>query len=146
MKNYYPYTITHSGFTIVELMTVIAIIGILSSIAYPLYLSQSMKKNRVVAISSLLQARAQLEKCFLNNQQSGYNGCRVNISNSVDTKKLYSITPVFNFNSNNIAVSYTLTANNFNARIDSQCSSFSITNTGIKTSAGTGSLQRCWSQ
>lgn len=136
----------YSGFTIIELMTVIAIIGILSSIAYPFYLSQSLKKNRVVAISSLLQSRALLEKCFLNNQPNNYNGCTLNVVKSTDTKNLFTITAIYNRDINNDAISYTLTAGILNAKNDNECSSFSITNVGIKSNTGTGTIQRCWSQ
>lgn len=146
MKKFNLYNKKISGMTLIELMIVIAIIAILSLISYSFYESQSRKKNRVMAISSLLQARAQLEKCFLNNQPNDYSGCVLDVSKSIDTKKLFTITPVFAVDSNNKPVSYTLTANELNVNADSECSSFSINNVGIKTSTGTGSLQRCWSQ
>ncbi len=137
--------------TLIEIMTVIAILGILVSIAIPLYKMQNWKKNRVMAISSLLQYRAQLEKCFLNNQPNNYNGCTLDTSKSIDVKNLYKVNPVFNLDLNNDRISYTLTAvsdkaNKDKDTLDTECVSFSITNIGIKTSTGTGSLQRCWSQ
>jgi type IV pilus assembly protein PilE len=140
-----------SGMSLIELMTVIAILGILVSIAIPLYKTQNWKKNRVVAISSLLQYRAQLEKCFLNNQPNNYNGCTLDTATSIDSSNLYKVNPIFIRDLNNDRISYTLTAtsdkaNNDVKTVDDECITFSITNIGIKSSTGTGSLQRCWSQ
>ncbi|MFV2061037.1 MAG: type IV pilin protein [Gammaproteobacteria bacterium] len=151
MKLKNKYNKKNTGMTLIEIIIVLAIFGILAAIAIPIYNEQNWKKNRVVAISSLLQYRAQLEKCFVNNQPSNYNGCVLDTTNAIDNRNLYTVTPVFIRDLNNDSVSYTLTATNNIANrdintADTECSSFSITNIGIKTSAGTGSLQRCWSQ
>jgi len=137
--------------TLIELMTVIAIVGILASVAIPLYNSQNWKKNRAIAISSLLQYRAQLEKCFLNNQPNNYNGCTLDTSKAIDTKNRYNVAAVYGLDLNNDRISYTLTAtslnvNNSSKTADTECVSFSISNIGIKLNTGSGSVQRCWSQ
>jgi len=134
--------------TLIELMIVLAIVSVVSTIAVSVYDDQSMKKNRVIAISSLLQSRAQLEKCFLNNRPNNYSGCVIDAAKSIDTKNIYTITPNFVLDSNGNRTAYTLTANTNSKSTDAdkECSSFSITNIGIKSNAGTGSLQRCWSQ
>lgn len=144
MKKISIFTKNTDGMTLIELMVVIAIVGISASIAYPLYNEQSRKKNRVMAVSSLLQARAQIEKCFLNNQNNFYDGCTFDATKSIDRTKLYKIKVTLNPGVN--ATSYLLTANKNKAGKDLECSSFSINNAGIKSSTGTGSLQRCWSQ
>ncbi len=51
------------GFTLIEVLIVVAIIGILAAIAYPSYSSYVQKTRRTDAHLSLLQARQALERC-----------------------------------------------------------------------------------
>ena len=52
------------GVTLMELMTVVAIIGILTSIAYPSYRAQVRRSNRTEARVALEQTAGALEKCY----------------------------------------------------------------------------------
>ena len=55
------------GFTLVELMLVMAAAGILSSVAYPSFMSQLQKIRRSDALVSLLQLQAAQERWRSNN-------------------------------------------------------------------------------
>ena len=52
------------GVTLMELMTVVVIIGILASIAYPSYRAQVRRSNRTEARVALEQTAGALEKCY----------------------------------------------------------------------------------
>jgi type IV pilus assembly protein PilE len=58
---------SHSGFSLVELMVAVAIVGILASIAFPGYQSQMRKTRRADAQGVLLQNAAFLERYFTEN-------------------------------------------------------------------------------
>ena len=58
---------TRSGFTLIEVMVVVAIIGILSAIAYPLYNSQIEKSRRSDARVALLEIAQAQERFFTMN-------------------------------------------------------------------------------
>lgn len=59
-----------AGFTLVELMVVVAIIGILSGIAIPSYTNYVIKSARIAAQTELLQLATIQEKIYLNS--NGY--------------------------------------------------------------------------
>jgi type IV pilus assembly protein PilE len=61
----------HRGFTLVELMIVVAIIGILAAIAYPSYTESIAKSKRAEARAQLLET-AQLMQRFYS-QNDSYN-------------------------------------------------------------------------
>lgn len=59
------------GFTLIELMVVVAIIAILAGIAMPQY-NEFIRKSQVAeATSTLLEYRAQLERYYLDNRNYG---------------------------------------------------------------------------
>ncbi|HHJ80720.1 MAG TPA: prepilin-type N-terminal cleavage/methylation domain-containing protein [Candidatus Tenderia electrophaga] len=56
-----------TGFTLVELMIVVAIIGIIAAIAYPSYQDQVRKSKRTDGHSKVMDAMARQERYFSEN-------------------------------------------------------------------------------
>ncbi len=90
------------GFTLIELMVTVVIIGILAAIAIPNYQNYVIRSSRSAAQAELLQLAGLQEKIFLNSNAyassvtAAYNGTSagglgVTSGKSTDSKYTYSI-------------------------------------------------------
>ena len=82
-----------NGFTLIELMIVVAIIGILAAIAIPMYSDYVTRSRRADGQAKLMQVAQDLERCY--TQYSAYNhaSCSVLASGAVNSEQgFYKIT------------------------------------------------------
>ncbi|PCH60708.1 MAG: hypothetical protein COC05_03630 [Gammaproteobacteria bacterium] len=62
------------GFTLIEVLIVVAIVGILAAIAYPSYVEQINKSRRADAQTALIELAARLQEYYIDQTPPGYAG------------------------------------------------------------------------
>jgi type IV pilus assembly protein PilE len=128
------------GFTLVEIMTVVALIGILASIAIPAYNNYVIRGKLVDASTQLASARIQLEQYFQDNRTYVGWTCPAatkyfsfDCDTPARTATTYTITALSNVNQGlgNSAGDYTYTIDDTNAKATTKF-------------AGQSSTYSCW--
>ena len=142
-----------SGFTLIELMIVVAIIGILSAIAFPSYQSYVLRSGRADGMAKLMEVmQAQerffsVEQTYTANLGAGAGGLAYGVAANAPVPS--------NEGRYNIAAAacagtvigncVALTATRAGAQVgDLQCGNLSLDSRGTKGESGTLTWQDCW--
>ncbi|MBN6775067.1 prepilin-type N-terminal cleavage/methylation domain-containing protein [Pseudomonas granadensis] len=128
---------TNRGFTLIEIMIVIAIIGIVITIAAPSY-TEYLKKGRRAEVVSLLSEQAQILERFYtrNNVYTGVTGLSAG-------NDFYTLTPTIT----DQTFVLTATRKSGTSMATDKCGDFTLTNTGVRgmNNATTGlTTKDCW--
>ena len=131
------------GFTLIEVMIVVAIIGILSAVVYPSYVEYVKRGYRSEARTALLEAQQYMERYYAAN--SRYSSDAAGTTSPALPARLQSIpanSPRYTLGVAATLNSYTLTATLLG---EDKCGNLTLTNTGAKGRSATGpSVQDCW--
>ncbi len=90
MKSY----ASHKGFTLIELMITVAIVGILASIAYPSYREYVAKSRRAEARTVLLAAQQWMERFYSENYRYDKNSAGVAVTDDTQFPNYFKVSPV----------------------------------------------------
>ncbi|HEY9034109.1 MAG TPA: type IV pilin protein [Pseudomonadales bacterium] len=133
----------NKGFTLVELMVVVAIVGILAGIAFSVAGGNNEKVRRAIAKNTLMEVQSREEQYFVNNR--AYTNDLTDLN--------YGTSPFFiNKNGDEVAqadafyrisltvdgFTYTVTATPINAQTKDSCGTLTLNSSSVKTPAD------CW--
>jgi len=146
------------GFTLIELMITVAIIGVLAAVAYPSYSEYVAKSRRAEAQALLMQSAQWMERFYAENYSYSANTAGVAVNDATMFPARYSQSPASGTAAYTIGVAFTattftVTATRTGTMAADKCGNFQITHTGVRQLTGftsaagatqVAAMQSCW--
>jgi type IV pilus assembly protein PilE len=126
------------GFTLVEIMIVVAIVGILASIAYPAYVDHVRRAARSDAKAVLMETAQFMERYFTTNNT--YLGAALLSGVSPKGASGSGVKYNISFSAGPSAAGFTLQAAPTGVQSGDSCGTLTLSNTGAQTPSTAG----CW--
>lgn len=127
-----------AGMTLMELMMVVAIVGILAAVAYPSYRESVLGGRRSDGQSALLRVAQRLERCFTQFNAYDHDDCPV-VLPSASPEGYYEVSA-----QSLTEDAFTLLATPQGAQADdTTCRTLSLSSAGARGAAGSNP-SRCW--
>lgn len=134
------------GFSLMELMVVVAIIGIIAAVAMPSYSKYVLDTRRTAATSCLNELAQFMERAYTSSMNYGqFNGAPTVLP---QTSCRTDLDAFYTFSMNSTVQTFTLTAAPKGPQLkDTACATLTLNQAGIRTAAGSNTaaiVQKCW--
>lgn len=125
------HILPHSGFTLIELMITVAVIGILAAVAYPSY-TEYVKRGHRAAAQTYMMDLAQRQQQFFLDTRSYTSNVNDLVATPAAVSKFYTVTIAVG---SGLPPGFTITATPKSGTAQVSDGSLTLDNTGAKTPA-----------
>lgn len=132
-----------SGFTLVELLITVAILGILAGIAYPSYLKYTARGNRSAAESFMLEVASRQERYLVDARQYAPDLATLSMPVPVSVSRNYGVT-IINVTTTPPAYQVQAVPVANQATNDATCGTLTLSSNGAKAASGSAGTTICW--
>jgi len=144
--NFKKNTIRSGGFSLVELIIVIAIIGILAGVAIPSYNSYMLKSRRVDGTAFLIEVASEQVRFYseYNRYTNTMSELGYGTEDTADSEEgMYTVTITTEANNSRYSLTAAPAAGSPQLK-DTACGSFTLNSSEQRSVSGTASAADCW--
>ncbi|MDE2154953.1 MAG: type IV pilin protein [Xanthomonadaceae bacterium] len=138
-----------AGFTLIELMVVVAIIAVLTAIAYPAYTSYLIKTRRTAAEGCLSEYANYMERYYTTNLRYDQDATTAvaNTLPAIDCASPQQTGGNYSYDLPALsATAYVVEATPSGTQLakDTLCGTLKLDQKGMRTVGGSGTVDQCW--
>ena len=127
------------GFTLIELMIVLAILSIIVAVGYPSYMEHIKKSRRAEGMGQLLELADRMERAY--SDTSTYPTSVSDVYVATTDGGFYTLSIV---SANNVAYTVSAAPTSLGRQNDDKCKTFTLTSLGQKSISGSVPNSQCW--
>jgi type IV pilus assembly protein PilE len=127
------------GFTLIELMIVIAVLSIIVAVGYPSYLEQVKKSRRAEGMGQLLELADRMERAY--SDLGTYPTSISEVYVATTDNGFYTLSIV---TANNVSFTVSAAPTSLGKQDTDKCKTFTLTSLGQKSVTDSSMYDQCW--